>query len=379
MDALSGTTSQPTLGSIVAALHGGDRDPGLDAKAIRQISFYWEAVRTQYRAFESDLKGGASEVYLHEMPGGQFTNLKEQARSLGLETRWHEVAQTYADVNQMFGDIVKVTPSSKVVGDMALAMVSAGLSKADVEDPKRDIAFPDSVVGFFAGDLGQPPGGFPQALQKKVLKGRTPLTERPGSYLKDVDLEAERAKIAEEVGHPVDDFRLASYLMYPKVYSDFEKTQDRYGPTEALPTPVYFYGLEEGEELLVDIEKGKTLVVNYLGRAPTNEKGEVRVFFDLNGQPRTILVPDRLKVGEVKIRAKAVAGDPTQVGAPMPGVISSLAVKQGQKITAGDVLCSIEAMKMETAIHAEIDGVVAELLIKPGDQIDAKDLLVRIE
>jgi pyruvate carboxylase len=167
--------------------------------------------------------------------------------------------------------------------------------------------------------------------------------------------------------------------MYPKVYSDFEKTQDRYGPTEALPTPVYFYGLEEGDELLVDIEKGKTLVVNYLGRAPTNEKGEVRVFFDLNGQPRTITVPDRLKAGEVKVRAKAVAGDPKQVGAPMPGVISTLAVKEGQKVQAGDVLCSIEAMKMETAIHAEVDGTVAELLIRPGDQIDAKDLLVRLE
>ncbi len=379
MDALSGTTSQPTLGSIVAALAGGERDPGLDAKAIRQISFYWEAVRTQYRAFESDLKGGASEVYLHEMPGGQFTNLKEQARSLGLETRWHEVAQTYADVNQMFGDIVKVTPSSKVVGDMALAMVSAGLTRADVEDPNRDIAFPDSVVGFFAGDLGQPPGGFPEALQKKVLKGKKAITERPGSYLKPVDLEVERKKISDEVGHPIDDFRLASYLMYPKVYSDFEKTQERYGPTEVLPTPVYFYGLSEGDELFVDIEKGKTLVLQYLGRAPTNEKGEVRVFFDLNGQPRTILVPDRLKVGDVKVRAKAALGDPKQVGAPMPGVISTLAVKQGQHVTAGDVLCSIEAMKMETAIHAEVDGVIAELLIKPGDQIDAKDLLVRFE
>lgn len=379
MDALSGTTSQPTLGSLVAALTDGDRDPGLDAKAIRQISFYWEAVRTQYRAFESDLRSGASEVYLHEMPGGQFTNLKEQARSLGLETRWHEVAQTYADVNQMFGDIVKVTPSSKVVGDMALAMVSAGLTRADVEDPARDIAFPDSVVGFFAGDLGQPPGGFPKALQKKVLKGREPITERPGSYLTDVDLEAERAKVAEEVGHEIDDLRLASHLMYPKVFSDFEKTQDRYGPTAVLPTPVYFYGLHEGQELFVDIEKGKTLVLQYLGRAPTNEKGEVRVFFDLNGQPRTILVPDRLKVGEVKLRAKAAIGDPKQVGAPMPGVISGLAVKAGQTVTAGDVLCSIEAMKMETAIHAEASGVIAEVLVKPGDQIDAKDLLVRFE
>ncbi|WP_127754765.1 pyruvate carboxylase [Devosia sp. 1566] len=379
MDALSGTTSQPTLGSLAAALADGERDSELDAKAIRQISFYWEAVRTQYRAFESDLRAGASEVYLHEMPGGQFTNLKEQARSLGLETRWHEVAQTYADVNQMFGDIVKVTPSSKVVGDMALAMVSAGLTRAEVEDPRRDIAFPDSVVGFFAGDLGQPPGGFPPALQKKVLKGREPLTERPGSYLPPVDLEAERTRIAEEVGHEVDDYRLASALMYPKVFADFAKTQDRYGPTAVLPTPVYFYGLVEGQELLVDIEKGKTLVVNYLGRAETNEKGEVRVFFDLNGQPRTITVPDRLKAGEVKLRAKAALGDSKQVGAPMPGVISTLAAKEGQTVFAGDVLCSIEAMKMETAIHAEADGVVAEVLVKPGDQIDAKDLLVRME
>ncbi|WIY52674.1 pyruvate carboxylase [Devosia sp. YIM 151766] len=379
MDALSSTTSQPTLGSLVAALEGDARDPQLDARAIRQISFYWEAVRTQYRAFESDLKGGASEVYLHEMPGGQFTNLKEQARSLGLETRWHEVAQTYADVNQMFGDIVKVTPSSKVVGDMALAMVSAGITRAEVEDPNKDIAFPDSVIGFFAGDLGQPPGGFPEALQKKVLKGKKPLSERPGSYLPDVDLEAERRKIAEEAGLDIDDFRLASYLMYPKVFADFEKTQERYGPTEVLPTPVYFYGLHEGDELFVDIEKGKTLVIAYQGRAPTNEKGEVRVFFDLNGQPRTIIVPDRLKAGEVKVRAKAIAGDARQVGAPMPGVVSTLAVHEGQKVSAGDVLCSIEAMKMETAIHAEVDGVVAELLIKPGDQIDAKDLLVRLE
>lgn len=379
MDALSGTTSQPTLGSLVAALKDGSRDPKLDQKVIREISFYWEAVRNQYRAFESDLKGGASEVYLHEMPGGQFTNLKEQARSLGLESRWHQVAQTYADVNQMFGDIVKVTPSSKVVGDMALAMVSAGLTRADVEDPSRDIAFPDSVVGFFAGDLGQPPGGFPPALQKKVLKGKKPLTERPGSYLKDVDLETERQKIAKEAGEDIDDKRLASYLMYPKVFSDFLKTQDKYGPTAALSTPVYFYGLKEGEELFIDIEKGKTLVLTYQGRAETNEKGEVRVFFDLNGQPRTIIVPDRLKVGDIKVRAKAALGDAKQIGAPMPGVISGLGVKVGDKVFAGDVLLSIEAMKMETAIHAESDGVVAEVTVKPGDQIDAKDLLVRFE
>ena len=379
MDALSGTTSQPTLGSLVAALKDDWRDPDLDTNVIREISFYWEAVRTQYRAFESELRSGASEVYLHEMPGGQFTNLKEQARSLGLESRWHEVAKTYADVNKMFGDIVKVTPSSKVVGDMALSMVSSGLTRAEVEDPNRDVSFPDSVVGFFAGDLGQPPGGFPEALQKKVLKGRAPLTERPGSYLKDVDLEAERAKVAAETGEAIDDFRLASTLMYPKVFSDFAKTQDKYGPTAVLPTPVYFYGLTQGQEIFVEIERGKTMVINYLGRAETNEKGQVRVFFDLNGQPRTITVPDRLKVGDIQVRAKAALGDAKQVGAPMPGVISGLTVKVGDAVKSGDVLLSIEAMKMETAIHAEADGVIAEVTVKPGDQIDSKDLLIRFE
>jgi pyruvate carboxylase len=379
MDALSGTTSQPTLGSLVAALVGGPRDPGLDPAVIRDISFYWECVRTQYRAFESDLRSGASEVYLHEMPGGQFTNLKEQARSLGLESRWHDVAETYADVNLMFGDIVKVTPSSKVVGDMALAMVSSDLTRADVEDPNRDVAFPDSVVGFFMGELGQPPGGFPEALQKKVLKGKTPLTARPGSYLADVDLEAERDKASKATDTEIDDLRLASYLMYPKVFTDFTRSQDAYGPTAVLPTPVYFYGLTQGEEIFVEIERGKQMVINYLGRAETNEKGQVRVFFDLNGQPRTITVPDRLRVGEVKVRAKAALGDIKQVGAPMPGVVSGVTVTQGQKVTAGDVLLSIEAMKMETALHAEADGVVAEVLVKQGDQIDSKDLLVRFE
>ncbi|MEX0627071.1 MAG: pyruvate carboxylase, partial [Cucumibacter sp.] len=318
MDAFSGTTSQPCLGSLVAALKGTERDSGLDAKAIRQISFYWEAVRTRYRPFESDLRSGASEVYLHEMPGGQFTNLKEQARSLGLESRWHEVAQAYAEVNRMFGDIVKVTPSSKVVGDMALLMVSSGLTPDEVGDPKRDVAFPDSVVGFFHGDLGQPPGGFPKALQKKILKGRKPLDKRPGAYLKDVNLEAERKKATAATHAEIDDFRLASYLMYPKVFTDFVAARELYGPTEVLPTLTYFYGVEAGEELLVELRKGVVLVIRYLGRSEPNEKGQVRVFFELNGQPRTVSVPDRSKAGEIEARAKAEPGNAKQVGAPMP-------------------------------------------------------------
>jgi pyruvate carboxylase len=377
MDAFSGNTSQPCLGSIVEALSGTERSSGLDPAWIRRISFYWEAVRNQYAAFESDLKGPASEVYLHEMPGGQFTNLKEQARSLGLDTRWHQVAQTYADVNQMFGDIVKVTPSSKVVGDMALMMVSQDLTVADVQNPERDIAFPDSVVSMLKGDLGQPPGGWPLALQKKALKGDEPYTERPGSLLADADLDAERKGIEDKLERPVSDFEFASYLMYPKVFTDFALASDTYGPVSVLPTPAYFYGMADGEELFADIEKGKTLViVNQAASAP-DAQGLVTVFFELNGQPRRIKVPDRaFGASGALVRRKAEAGNAAQLGAPMPGVISRVFISSGQTVKAGDVLLSIEAMKMETALHAEKDGTITEVLVKAGDQIDAKDLLI---
>jgi pyruvate carboxylase len=380
MDAFSGNTSQPCLGSIVEALKGTDRDPGLDPEWIRRISFYWEAVRNQYAAFESDLKGPASEVYLHEMPGGQFTNLKEQARSLGLETRWHEVAQSYHDVNLMFGDIVKVTPSSKVVGDMALMMVSQDLTVADVENPSKDIAFPDSVVSMLRGDLGQSPGGWPEALQKKALKGEKPITVRPGSLLKPADLKADRAEIEEKLGRKISEFEFASWLMYPKVFTDFASAQETYGPVSVLPTPVYFYGMEQEDEVFIDIEKGKTLVVRCLAIGDVDEKGMVTVFFELNGQPRRVKVPDRIRgASAAKARRKAEAGNEAHVGAPMPGVVSALAVKSGQAVKSGDVLLSIEAMKMETALHAERDGTIAEVLVQTGDQIDAKDLLVVFE
>ncbi|RFC67712.1 MULTISPECIES: pyruvate carboxylase [Mesorhizobium] len=377
MDSFSGNTSQPCLGSIVEALRGTPHDSGLDPHWIRRISFYWEAVRNQYTAFESDLKGPASEVYLHEMPGGQFTNLKEQARSLGLETRWHEVAQAYHDVNLMFGDIVKVTPSSKVVGDMALMMVSQELSVADVENPAKDIAFPDSVISMLRGDLGQSPGGWPKALQKKALKGDKPYTERPGALLKPADLKASRKDIEEKLGRTLSEYEFASWLMYPKVFTDFAAAQELYGPVSVLPTPTYFYGMEAEGEVFVDIERGKTLVIRCLAIGDTDEKGMVTVFFELNGQPRRIKVPDRAHgASNGKARRKADVGNELHVGAPMPGVVSTLAVNAGQSVQAGDVLLSIEAMKMETALHAERDGTIAEVLVRSGDQIDAKDLLV---
>ncbi len=379
MDAFSGLTSQPCLGSIVAALKGGERDTGLDEGAIREISDYWGHVRKQYAAFETDMRSPASEVYLHEMPGGQFTNLVEQARSLGLADKWPEVAQAYAEANQMFGDIVKVTPSSKVVGDMALMMVTQGLTRADVENPDKDISFPESVVGMMRGDLGQPPGGWPEAIRRKVLKDEPGFDERPGARLAPVDLEAVRAQVSEELeGKEVDDEDLCSYLMYPKVYMDYMGRRRDFGPVRQLPTPVFFYGMETGEEVLVDLEPGKTLVIR-LSAIGESHEGEVRVFFELNGQPRTVRVPDRHAGQGRAAHPKAEPGNPRQVGAPLPGAISGVSVEPGQTVRQGDLLLTIEAMKMETGLHAERDGVVRSVLVAPGAQVDAKDLLVEYE
>ncbi|UOA27738.1 pyruvate carboxylase [Pseudosulfitobacter sp. DSM 107133] len=380
MDAFSGGTSQPCLGSIVEALRNTPRDTGLDMAAVREMSDYWEGVRAQYAAFESGLMAPASEVYLHEMPGGQFTNLKAQARSLGLEDRWHEVAQTYADVNQMFGDIVKVTPSSKVVGDMALMMVSQGLTRAQVEDPKSDVAFPDSVVDMMRGNLGQPPGGFPEGIQKKVLKGEKPSTDRPGLHLKPVDIEATRAQVIKELeGKKIDDEDLAGYLMYPKVFMDYMGRHRSYGPVRTLPTHTFFYGMSPSEEISVEIDPGKTMEIRLQAVGDTGEDGEVKVFFELNGQPRVIRVPNRLVKATTQQRPKAELGNANHIGAPMPGVVATVATSVGAQVKEGDLLLTIEAMKMETGIHAERNATVKAVNVQPGSQIDAKDLLIELE
>ncbi len=380
MDALSGNTSQATLGTVVESLRHTERDTGIDPAAVRQISDYWEAVRAQYAAFETGQQAPSSEVYLHEMPGGQFTNLKAQARSLGLEDRWHEVAQTYADVNQMFGDIVKVTPSSKVVGDMALMMVSQGLTRDQVEDPKTDVAFPDSVVDMMRGNLGQPPGGFPKEIVKKVLKGDKPDTERPGKHLEPVDFKKVRAEVVAELdGKPVDDEDLNGYLMYPKVFLDYMGRHRTYGPVRTLPTLTFFYGMTPGEEITAEIDPGKTLEIRLQAIGETNEDGDVKCFFELNGQPRVIRVPNRMVKATTAARPKATEGDPNHIGAPMPGVVASVAAQVGMEVKEGDLLLTIEAMKMETGIHAERDAVVKAVHVQAGGQIDAKDLLVEFE
>jgi len=377
MDAFSGNTSQATLGSVVETLRGSDRDTELDIGAIREISDYWEAVRKQYAAFESGLQAPASEVYLHEMPGGQFTNLKAQARSMMLEERWHEVAQMYANVNQLFGDIVKVTPSSKVVGDMALMMVSQGLTLNDIRNPEIEVAFPESVVDMMRGNLGQPPGGFPKDLVQKVLKNEQPIVHRPSRDVPDVDLEATRQAVSQEMdGKAVDDEDLMGYLMYPKVFLDYMGRHRDYGPVRTLPTKTFFYGMEPGEEISAEIDPGKTLEIRCQAIGESDENGEVRVFFELNGQPRVIRVPNRLLKSQKNTHPKAENDNTNHVGAPMPGVVATVAVQANMEVKKGDLLMTIEAMKMETGIHAENTAVVKSVYVQPGSQIDAKDLLL---
>jgi pyruvate carboxylase len=377
IDAMSGFTSQPNLGSIAEALRYSPRDPGIDHAAVRAISMYWEQVRKNYLAFESDMRAGASEVYVHAMPGGQYTNLKEQARGVGLDdSRWPEVSQAYADVNEMFGNIVKVTPSSKVVGDMAILMVSSGLTRAQVEDPDYEVAFPESVVQMMRGDLGRPEGGWPAGIQKKVLKGMPPLATRPGANMAPLDLAAERSRLDEKLGRPATDTQFASYLMYPKVFLDYARDRAAFGDCAILPTPVFFYGMDPGDEVSVDIERGKTLIVRFVAVSEVRDDGTRQVFFELNGQPRSIVVADRSQVAKRPPQRKVEAGNAKHVGAPMPGTVATVKAMVGQKIARGDLLLTMEAMKMETSVRAEADGTVAEVLAKPGMQVDAKDLLV---
>ena len=378
MDAMSGLTSQPSLGAIVAALEHTERDTGLTHGRIAPFSRYWEGVRRYYAPFEADIRAGTSDVYRHEMPGGQYTNLREQARAMGLEHRWNEVAQAYADANQLFGDIVKVTPSSKVVGDLALTMVANDWSAQDIADPEKEIAFPESVVAMMRGDLGYPADGFPPALQKRILKGQTPIKGRVGAHLPAVDLEGERKKAEKVVGHHIDDAALASWLMYPKVYADYAEHHRKYGDVSVLPTPVFFYGLGNKNEMSVEIDRGKTLVVRLLGETDAPEEGEAKLFFELNGQSRPMRIARAGAKPAKRAHPKAEEGNPAHIAAPMPGMVATVAVQVGQKVRKGSPLLSIEAMKMETVLNAERDATITKIHVAPGERIEAKDLLLEL-
>lgn len=376
---MSGSTSQPNLNSIVAALTHTPRDTGLDLDALNEFSDYWEGVSAYYAPFNTAPRAGTADVYNHEMPGGQYTNLKEQAASMGLGQRWNEISRTYTEVNQLFGDIVKVTPSSKVVGDMAMFLISRGIKPADVLNLEPgSVPFPASVIDMLMGNLGQPEGGWPKQLQKVVLGDRKPIRGRPGADLKPLNLEKTREELSGKLKHEATQEDLYSHLMYPEVFAEFARFIRDYSDVAVLPTPAFFYGLKPGEEISVDIEEGKTLFIKFIHLGNVDKDGRRPLTFELNGMTREVTVTDRSVQPKAKARPKADPADPMQVGAPIPGLITSLGVSVGSKVTKGDKLLTLEAMKMQSTLYAAGDGTVEAIYAQIGETVESKDLLVKI-
>ncbi|MDX1604524.1 MAG: biotin/lipoyl-containing protein, partial [Salinimicrobium sediminis] len=377
---LSGLTSQPNFNSIVEMLRFHDRGRPINTDKLNEYSRYWEAVRRYYFPFESGLKAGSGEVYKHEIPGGQYSNLKPQAESLGLADRFHEITEMYSKVNDLFGDIIKVTPSSKVVGDMAQYLVSNNLSIEDVLEKGEDISFPQSVKSFFRGDLGQPPGGFPEKIQKIVLKDEKPYTERPNAHLDPIDFDKEYAEFqstfSEGMGRDLEITDFLSYKLYPKVFTDAYNHHLEYGNVINVPTKNFFYGMEPGEEIIVELDRGKTLLIEFLSRGETDEDGMSRIFFKVNGQTRAVEVKDRSVKVEKVVHQKVDKNDKKQIGAPLQGALSNIQVEVGQKVEKNQPLFVIEAMKMETTITANGSGEIDKIVLKEGEMVYADDLVI---
>ncbi|RIK77638.1 MAG: pyruvate carboxylase [Planctomycetota bacterium] len=376
---MAGGTSQVNLNTLVEALRFTPRDTGLAHEGLDEIAEYWREAREFYTPFESAHLAATAELYSHEMPGGQYTNLFEQARALGLADRWPEVCRVYAEVNQMLGDIVKVTPTSKSVGDMALFMVANNLTTVDVLDENRDLAFPASVIDLVIGNMGQPVGGFPKKIRDRILRDRKPVRGRPGASLPPADFR-EAANTVEGFMHrKPSDRDVVTYLLYPKVFRDFIHHQQKYSDTSDLPTPVFFYGIETSEEVAVDIEPGKTLIIKFLTIGDPHPDGSRTVFFELNGQPRDLTVVDESLEADAPKRAKADPANPRHVGAAMPGMVVGVGVQPGDNVKRGQKLLTLEAMKMETTIYAEREGKVGSVHVKPGSQVETGDLLIELE
>ncbi|MBK8097588.1 MAG: pyruvate carboxylase [Planctomycetes bacterium] len=389
---MAGLTSQPSMNALIAALRGAARETGLTNRAMQPLADYWEAVREWYGPFECGLKSSTSEVYYHEIPGGQYSNLRPQVASMGLLHRWNDVKHAFAVVNQLCGDIPKVTPSSKMVGDFAIFLVQNDLlvmrdslaasteaTKQKVLAESRRIDFPLSVVQYFQGFLGQPPGGFPADLRAAVLKGLKTLSGRPSDGMKPFDFDTATRHVAERLGREPAHRDVVSYALYPRVLDDFFVFLNRCGDVSLLPTPVYFYGLELGQEVWVEIEEGKTLVIALEAVGEPDAEGQVTVYFKLNGQNRAITVADKSKAQVADTRRRADPARPGDVGAPMPGRVIALLCKEGAAVKAGDPLVSLEAMKMETVVRAPVAGVVREVCVDVKAPVKAQDLLVVLE
>ncbi|MDR0847256.1 MAG: pyruvate carboxylase [Lactobacillales bacterium] len=379
--AMSGATSEPSMAALYYTLLHGSRMPDINIDNAQQLNHYWEDIRRTYVQFDKAISAPQTEVYYHEMPGGQYTNLQQQAAAVGLADRFDDVKEMYRQVNLMFGDITKVTPSSKVVGDMALFMVQNNLSEDDVYERGMEISFPESVISFFLGDLGQPEGGFPEELQKIVLKGRIDeaYTVRPGELAKTVDFEEVRRELSETIGRDATHEEVLSYLMYPKVFLDFVKTNELYGDVTLLDTPTFFNGLELGETIEVQIERGKTLIIRLDEIGEADAEGNRVIYFSLNGQRREIIIKDRTVKTNVTARQKADSHNKNHVGASMPGTVLKVMVNSGDEVKAGDVLVVTEAMKMEMAIEAVFDGVIERVHVQAGEAIQVDDLLLEVK
>ncbi|EAC6221325.1 biotin/lipoyl-binding protein, partial [Listeria monocytogenes] len=376
--AMSGATSQPSMTGLYYGLVNGNRQTNLDAQNSQIINHYWEDVRHYYKDFDNALNSPQTEVYIHEMPGGQYTNLQQQAIAVGLGDRWDEVKEMYTVVNQMFGDIVKVTPSSKVVGDLALFMVQNELSEEDVYEKGDTIDFPDSVIEFFMGEIGQPYGGFPEKLQKLVLKGRTPLTDRPGALMEPVNFVDVKAELKEKMGYEPTEKDVISYILYPKVFLDYQDMINKYGDVTVLDTPTFYKGMRLGETIEVELEKGKILLIKLNSIGEPIADGTRVIYFELNGQPREINIQDMNVQSTVIARRKIDTTNPEHVGATMTGSVIQVVVKKGDSVKKGDPLLITEAMKMETTIQAPFDGEVSSIYVSDGDTIESGDLLIEV-
>jgi pyruvate carboxylase len=380
LDSMSGVTSQPSMGAVVTSLAGSQLDTGLSLQNITTLSDYWEAVRGIYNPFEQNTKAGSSDVFIHEMPGGQYTNLQFQSQQLGLTGKWPEIKKAYAAANRLLGDIIKVTPSSKVVGDLAQFMVSNNLSEQDVLDKAETLSFPSSVVEYFQGLIGQPHGGFPEPLRTKVLKGKKGLDGRPGASMPAFDFEKEAAKLKAKWG--VQNIRepdVMSSVMYPKVFEDYMTSRAKYGDLSVLPTRQFLQPLAEGEEVNFELERGKTFITKLTAVSKdVDTNGEREVFFELNGLPRSIRVQDQTLAKKTIDRPKADASNPGSVGAPMPGNVINVSVQVGQKVKKGDALVVLSAMKMETVVSAPVAGTVKAVVVKEKDTVRGGDLVVEI-
>jgi pyruvate carboxylase len=371
-------TSQPSANTLYYALDEAERRPDIDISALELLSHYWEKVRQYYFPFESGMRTSNAEIYKLEMPGGQYSNLRQQAMAVGLGDRFEEVKEMYRRVNQLFGDIVKVTPSSKVVGDMTLYMVRNDLTEDDLFEKGDQLDFPNSVVNFFLGELGQPYQGFPKELQSIVLKGKKPLTDRPGKHLEPVNFAEIRSTLEEKFERKFADCEVLSYALYPKVYTDYLRFCETYGRIEVLQTPTFFYGLRLGEEVAVNIEEGKTLIVKLVSIGQPQKDGTRTMYFELNGQPREVSIKDMNVQSSEIAHQKAAKNNPKQIGASMPGTVVKVLVSTGERVKKGDHLLVTEAMKMETTVQAPADGTIKKIYVGDGDVIETGDLMIEL-